>query len=138
MTTTPMVDRLQIGQGVDAAASRTLDPDASIADAPLQRAFVRSIAHGALTRWSAQALSWAATLLVARLLSPDDYGIVAMATVMHGLITVICEFGVGMTVVTLRRLSPAQVAQLNTVAVLLGFAGCVVMAALAPAMAVFF
>jgi O-antigen/teichoic acid export membrane protein len=134
-----VVDRLQAHHTrVDTAAvspSLELPPPSATT---LRRALVQGVAYGALARWSAQALSWTATLLVARLLSPGDYGIVAMATVLHGLVTVISEFGVGTTVVTLRHLSSSQVAQLNSLSVLLGAAGCAVMAGLAPAIAAFF
>jgi PST family polysaccharide transporter len=82
--------------------------------------------------------TWAATLLVARLLTPDDYGLVAMATVIHGLVTVLSEFGVGVTIVTLRRLSERQIAQFNALSTLLGAASFGVMAAAAPGIAAFF
>ena len=52
---------------------------------PLSRAFAGGIAWTAAARWGAQTLSWGATLLVARLLTPADYGLVAMATVFTGL-----------------------------------------------------
>jgi teichuronic acid exporter len=105
---------------------------------PLQRTFLKGIAWSGAARWSGQALTWAATLVVARLLTPEDYGIVAMATVIHGFVTILSEFGVGVTVVTLRGLSPLQIAQFNTLAALLGTAGFAAMAAFAPAIAVFF
>jgi teichuronic acid exporter len=114
-------------------------PDQAAPDqARLQRAFVRGVAWSGAARWSAQAATWAATLVVARLLAPEDYGIVAMATVIHGFVMILSEFGVGVTIVTLRRLSPLQIAQFNALAVLLGTTGFAVMAALAPAIAAFF
>jgi O-antigen/teichoic acid export membrane protein len=104
----------------------------------LQRAFLRGVASTGAVRWSAQAATWAITLFVARLLRPEDYGIVAMATVIHGLVTILSEFGVGVTIVTLRQLSSAQIAQFNGLSALLGATACVAMAAFAPAIAAFF
>ncbi len=104
----------------------------------LERAFAHGVARTAAARWAAQAVSWAATLVVARLLSPDDYGVMAMAMALHGLVTVLSEFGLGITIVTLRNLSSLQVAQFNTLSAALGAGGFAAMAALAPAIAAFF
>ena len=52
-------------------------------------------------RWTAsarllsQAITWAITLVVIRLLSPSDYGLVAMATVFIVILTIFSEFGLG-------------------------------------------
>jgi teichuronic acid exporter len=119
---------------VDSAADARAASDAAV----LQHAFLRGIAWSGIGRWSAQAITWAATLVVARLLSPADYGVIAMATVVQGLVTVLSEFGVGMTLVTIRGLSSAQIAQFNGLATLLGLAGFAVMASLAPAIGAFF
>jgi PST family polysaccharide transporter len=107
-------------------------------DDSLKRGFVRGVAWSGSARWAAQLITWLSTLFVARLLSPDDYGLVGMATVVFGAITVFVDFGVTLTVVTLRHLTPAQVAQLNGLAALLGLAGFLAAAALAPAAAWFF
>ncbi len=63
---------------------------------------------------------------------------VAMATVIHGLVTILSEFGVGVTIVTLRQLSSAQIAQFNGLSAALGATAFLAMAAAAPAMAAFF
>src|SRR5579862_7815041 len=99
---------------------------------------VRGIAWTAGMKWSAQVLSWASTLIVARILDPNDYGLVGMATVYLGLANLISEFGVGTTVVTLRDLDDEDVAQLNGFAVLLGLAGFVLSCLLAIPLGMFF
>ncbi|HEY1126146.1 MAG TPA: hypothetical protein VGF83_00135, partial [Actinomycetota bacterium] len=50
----------------------------------LDRSLVSGIAWTVAFRWIAQVISWAATLYVARILVPGDYGLVAMATVPIG------------------------------------------------------
>ncbi|HET7585017.1 MAG TPA: lipopolysaccharide biosynthesis protein [Gemmatimonadaceae bacterium] len=84
----------------------------------------RSLAHGiawtAGVKWLSQILSWAATLIVARLLTPEDYGLVAMATVFLGLIDLVNEFGVGLAIVQHRNLSDDQIAQINGFSVMIG------------------
>jgi PST family polysaccharide transporter len=71
-------------------------------------------------KWLSQLLSWASTLIVVRLLSPEDYGIVGMASVYIGLMTLANDFGLGAAIVTHHELTDDQVAQLNTFAVLIG------------------
>ena len=46
-------------------------------------------------RWLVQILSWTATLVIARRLSPEDYGIAGTATVLVGLLSQITDAGVG-------------------------------------------
>ncbi|OLC77083.1 MAG: hypothetical protein AUH78_05175 [Gemmatimonadetes bacterium 13_1_40CM_4_69_8] len=89
----------------------------------LDRSLVHSIAWTSGAKWAGQLLAWASTLIVARLLTPEDYGLVGMAAIYLGLITLVSEFGLGSTVITLRNLSEEQVAQLNGLAVLVGL-GC--------------
>lgn len=87
---------------------------------------VSSIAWTGLAKLTAQTLSWLSTLVVARLLSPGDYGLVGMAGVLIGVIQVVSEFGLGQTIVTLRELSEEGIAQLNGLALLMGFGACAV------------
>jgi PST family polysaccharide transporter len=60
--------------------------------------------------------------VVARILSPHDYGLMTMATVYLGLVGMLSEFGVGTAILMLRELQPRQMAQLNSLVVLLGVA----------------
>jgi PST family polysaccharide transporter len=84
----------------------------------------RKLLHG--LSWSGgvkgltQLLSWTSTIAVARLLSPDDFGLVAMATVYIGLTALLTEFGLGTAILALRDLSDELLAQLHSVALLLG------------------
>ncbi len=50
-------------------------------------------------RGIAQAIRWVATIYVIRLLAPEDYGIVAVATVLFGLLIRLCDAGFGNAVV---------------------------------------
>jgi PST family polysaccharide transporter len=105
------------------ATSETTPNPAPPAHAHLDGALVRGLAWTAGMKWGAQIFSWASTLIVARLLNPEDYGLVGMATVYLGFANLISEFGVGTTVITLRDMSEDDVAQLNGFAILLGLVG---------------
>jgi teichuronic acid exporter len=90
------------------------------------RALDRSLLHGVVwtagAKWASQALNWVAWVIVARLLSPEDYGLVGMAAIYLGLITLLSEFGLGTAVLAVRELRTEQLNQLNGLAVLLGLA----------------
>src|SRR5213596_2915630 len=91
----------------------------------LDRALLHGVAWTAAAKWAAQVLSWASWLIVARLLSPEDYGLVGMATIYLGLIMLLSEFGLGTAVLAVRELSVEQINQLNSLAVVLGLASVV-------------
>jgi O-antigen/teichoic acid export membrane protein len=88
----------------------------------LDRSLLRGVAWTAAAKWASQALSWISWLIVARLLTPEDYGLVGMAAIYLGLITLLSEFGLGTAVLAVRELSVEQLNQLNGLAVLLGLA----------------
>jgi O-antigen/teichoic acid export membrane protein len=88
----------------------------------LDRSLLRGVAWTAAGKWASQALSWVSWLIVARLLTPEDYGLVGMAAIYLGLITLLSEFGLGTAVLAVRELSDVQLNQLNGLAVLLGLA----------------
>ena len=88
----------------------------------LDRSLLRGVAWTATAKWASQALSWVSWLIVARLLTPEDYGLVGMAAIYLGLITLLSEFGLGTAVLAVRELSVEQINQLNGLAVVLGLA----------------
>jgi PST family polysaccharide transporter len=99
---------------------------------------VRGVAWTAAAKWASQALSWVSWLIVARLLTPEDYGLVGMAAIYLGLITLLSEFGLGTAVLAVRELSVEQLNQLNGVAVLLGLASLLASCAVAIPLGHFF
>src|SRR2546425_8145761 len=104
----------------------------------LDRSLLRGVAWTAAAKWASQALGWASWLIVARLLTPEDYGLVGMAAIYLGLITLVAEFGLGTAVLAVRELSVAQINQLNGLAVLLGLASLVASCAVAIPLGRFF
>ena len=87
------------------------------------RTLVRGIAWTGAARGVTQVLSWASTLVVVRLLTPADYGLVGMATLYLGLIRLVSEFGLGSAVLVLRDLTKSQIEQLNSFSLLFGLGG---------------
>lgn len=101
-----------------------------------------SIAHALVwmssAKWMAQLVSWAATVVVARLLTPDDFGLVGMAQVFVGLVAIFSEFGLATAIIAHLELTDEQVAQLNAVAVLIGIAALLITCAAARPLGQFF
>src|SRR5512141_1497566 len=125
---------------VDRVETSTVQMNDNVAADPtkLDRSLAHSFAWTGAVKAAIQLVTWASTFVVARLLTPDDYGVVGMATVFLGLVTVVSEFGLGMTIVTLRDLDEEQIAQLNGLAVLMGIIAFGVTAAMAMPLGLFF
>jgi teichuronic acid exporter len=75
--------------------------------------------QGAL-RWLSQVLSWTATIVIARKLSAEDYGIAGTATVLVGLLSLVTDMGLGRTLVMRREKDPQIIAQAHGAAILTG------------------
>ena len=113
-------------------------PKAVVASRQLDHSLAHSLAWRAAANWSSQLVSWASFLLIVRLLSPADFGIAAMAVILWPYLRFLGEFGIGQTIVTMRDLTQDQIAQLNSVALLLGFVCFGLGAILAKPLALFF
>lgn len=86
----------------------------------LDRHMAHAVAWNAIARWASQILSWVSTFLVARLLTPSDYGIMGMSGLFLNLAMLVSQAGIGQAILTIRDLSRRQIAELNTVSALLG------------------
>ncbi len=106
--------------------------------ADIDRSLVRGVAWMGLIKWSGQIVAWLSTMVVLRLLSPYDYGLVGMATLYLGFLTAVSEFGIGAAIVTLRTLPDEHIRQINTVSVIFGSVGYLLSCALAKPIGAFF
>lgn len=101
----------------------------------------RRIASGAfwliLMRFSTRGIGVASTLILARLLIPADFGIVAIATMVAGIIEALGAWGFEYSLFV-RAVTVTHYHTVWTLNVLRGFVTALVMALLAPALAIFF
>jgi PST family polysaccharide transporter len=97
-----------------------------VAAAPCGRSIVQGVVWTAAAKWSAQLVTWVSTVLIARTLTPADYGVVAMAVVFTDLVASMCELGIGQGVLVFRDLREADLRQLNSLSVLLGLTGALI------------
>ncbi len=114
------------------------EPSDPLPDRSLDRTLVRGVAWTAMVKWGSQAFSWTAVIVLARLLSKSDYGIVGMATLYLGFVAVLTEGGLGTSIIALRQMSRAEIAQFNSVAVLMGLTGALATCAAAVPLGIFF
>jgi teichuronic acid exporter len=118
----------------DATPSAVPDPSPT---RKMDRSLLRSIAFNAASDWSSQLFSWACFLITIRLLSPADYGLLALQVVLMPL-AYTSSLGIGRAIVTLRELTEDQISQLNTVGLLLGLGSYALAAAAAVPVARFY
>jgi O-antigen/teichoic acid export membrane protein len=114
------------------------DQETSATRARLDRALVHGLAWNAVSRWTAQLFRWAATLLTARLLLPEDYGIVGIAMVVVGLLHHVSEFGIGAAIIQQRSLSNHVISRIGGAALVIAVIMAGALLAIAPLAASFF
>ena len=71
-----------VGTQLPAPPASTEQPSAR---RELDRSLVRGMAWTGAVKWVTQVATWGVTIIVARLLTPNDFGMVGMATVYLGL-----------------------------------------------------
>src|ERR1700674_3112115 len=89
-------------------------------------------------RLLSQILTWAITVVVIRLLSPGDYGLLAMATLFVGFLTLLAEGGLGLAVIQARELGDAELRRIFGAVILIDLTLFVLQFAAAPVIAMFF
>jgi len=101
----------------------------------------RSVRGGAVTM-VAQAVKFSlqmcSTVVLARLLTPQDYGLIAMVTIVTGFVMMFKDMGLSMATVQRAEINHAQISTLFWINVILSLGVMLVTAALAPAIAWFY
>lgn len=95
-------------------------------------------------RWTAgmritsQVLTWAMTLVVIRLLSPADYGLLAMATVVIAFLSLLSEIGLGPAIVQKSVIEPGVLNKVFGLVLAFNLAICIALSLAAPLIAAFY
>ncbi len=110
----------------------------STSDRALDRKLVKGIAWTGGVKWLTQIVSWAVTLVVARLLTPADYGLFGMAMVYLGLAQLASEAGLAPVVIQPEVLDDDLAARIGGLAIMTGVAVCALSAGFAGVVALFF
>ncbi len=104
----------------------------------LDRSLLTGIAWTGGMKWATQVFSWTVTLIVARLLTPEDYGLMGMALVYLGLVKYLSEFGIGTSIVQGHHLNRGQLSELGGFSVVAGVLFAAISMALSGPIAAFF
>jgi O-antigen/teichoic acid export membrane protein len=101
----------------------------------LRRRLLESLAWQGGASAVGQAISWLVTLVVIRLLSPEDYGLVALAGVLFGFLSLSFDFGVGAALVQTRELAREELRSAQSLVLLLGIGAGLIVAGLSRELA---
>jgi O-antigen/teichoic acid export membrane protein len=92
----------------------------------------------AWSRGLLQAVAFVTTLLVARILVPADYGVMALAAIWTGTATMLADMGLGAAIIQFRNLEKREIDTCFWLTMTLALMGCAVLVLGAPAIAVWF
>lgn len=85
----------------------------------LDQSLARGIAWTGAVKWLTSLVTWAITLIIARILTPGDYGLFGMAMVFIGLAQLISDVGLAAAIIQAPRLSEPLAARLGGVAIMI-------------------
>lgn len=98
----------------------------------------RGVKWMAGAKLAAQMITWGVTIFVMRLLAPADYGLLAMCTVVIGLLSMFAELGLGPALIQRQQISEQEMRQAMGVIWLVNLALCLLTNLLSPLVAVFY
>jgi len=96
------------------------------------------IKWGAFAKMINQGLSWLVTIWVIRLLTPDDFALIALSDLAIGVLLIIGQFGIGAALVRAVALTEKQINQSFTTLILANLSLFLVFQTIAPYLADFF
>lgn len=98
----------------------------------------RSVFWIVWSKGGVQLLSFLSTLVVARLLNPSDYGVMALAGIWTGTVAMVADMGLGVAIVQFRDLEKSELNACFWIVFGLGGLGYLALYAAAPAIAAWF
>ncbi|WP_067584831.1 lipopolysaccharide biosynthesis protein [Endozoicomonas ascidiicola] len=102
------------------------------------RHVIKGLKAGAVLRLLAQAFTWINTLILIRLLTEDDYGLMAMTMAFIGIFALMGDLGMGKTLIQAESLSPLKLRQAFTLNLISGLTFFCLFYFSAPVIAIFF
>ncbi len=114
-------------------------PGAGMADAkPLRARIVSSLKWQAAAQAAGQVVTWLSTLVVIRLLAPEDYGLLAMAGVVTNFFLLAADLGVGAASVQALSMSDEDLNRLAGLSIAANAVGFILTMASAPLVSAYF
>lgn len=104
----------------------------------IYKTFFRGVAWSASMRWVMRGIGFINIIILARLLSPEAFGVVAMATIVIGFITSFTQMGAQQLLIREQEINPAMINTAWTITVLQGVIVAMVLLAISPLAASYF
>jgi O-antigen/teichoic acid export membrane protein len=104
----------------------------------IKRRIIFGFAWESATKLIVQVVSWATTIIVARILTPSDYGVVAVSGIFVGLLVVISQMGLAEGLINKKTLSRSEEDAVFWLSMLLAFVIFAILFILAPLIAHFY
>ena len=104
----------------------------------LQGKTAPGVLWSAISQWGRLGLTLLSTIILARLLPPEDFGLLAMCTVFTGLFASIGDLGLGSALVQTEALSAEDINSAFWLSAAIGLIACLIVAAVAPVIALFY
>ena len=99
---------------------------------------VRGFRWLAIGRFAGQLVTWAVTIFIIRILSPEDYGLMAMATIVIGFLALFDELGMGAALIQQEKIDARLVSQVFGLVIVINVGAFLLLLASAPLVARFF
>ncbi|MBW1784084.1 MAG: lipopolysaccharide biosynthesis protein [Deltaproteobacteria bacterium] len=115
-----------------------MDLDNTPHDSGLRQRVLSGLRWSAGARFLAQLITWAITIIVVRLLTPDDYGLMALAMVFIGFLTMLNEMGFGAAIIQMRDMDTATLQNIFGFLLMANFLLFLTTLTTAPLIAAFF
>jgi teichuronic acid exporter len=104
----------------------------------LKRRFITSILWLGSGSLAIQLISWASTIVVIRLLTPADYGLMAMSAIVISFLLMICDLGMGGAIIRMENIAHRQIRQILGIIIVINIASFGLTFLSAPLVAAFF
>ena len=105
---------------------------------PLKQQVMKSLAWLGGLKYSGQIITWCITIYVIRLLNPSDYGLMAMAQVCIGFLTMVSELGFGAAIVQRKKIDEHELKNIFGFVLLTNTGLAIVLLAVSPFLAEYF
>lgn len=107
-------------------------------DEGLNKKVGHSLKWLAASKFASQLVSWAATIVTVRLLAPEDYGIMAVVTILTGFFGILSELGLGVAVIREPEIDERKLSVVFGALCLMGMFFCALLFAASPLIAAFY
>lgn len=104
----------------------------------LKKEFTSGVFYTSLAKYSGIVISLIITSVLSRLLTPEDFGIVAIATVIISFFNILGDIGIGPAVIQNRNLSKSDLNHIYSLTILVGIALAAVFCVLSFAISSFY